>query len=136
LFTTVQSISRDDNLVLFEPNHFDYIIIDEAHRSGAATYQKILSYFKPKFLLGMTATPERSDDFNIYQLFDHNIAYEIRLQEALEEKMLCPFHYYGISDIEVEGRVIDDATEFRNLVTPQRAKHIVDKVKFYGYSGQ
>lgn len=135
LFTTIQSISRDDYLELFEPSHFDYIIIDEAHRSGAATYQKILSYFKPKFLLGMTATPERSDDFNIYQLFDHNIAYEIRLQEALEEKMLCPFHYYGISDIEVEGRVIDDATEFRNLVTPQRAKHIVNKVKFYGHSG-
>jgi superfamily II DNA or RNA helicase len=135
LFTTVQSISKDENLVLFEPTHFDYIIIDEAHRSGATTYKKILSYFTPKFLLGMTATPERSDDFNIYQLFDHNIAYEIRLQEALEEKLLCPFHYYGISDIEVNGKVIDDTTEFKNLVTLQRVNHIIDKVKFYGHSG-
>ena len=135
LFTTIQSISKDNNLVLFEPKHFDYIVIDEAHRSGASTYQKILNYFKPKFLLGMTATPERSDEVNIYKLFDHNIAYEIRLQEALEEKLLCPFHYYGISDIEIEGKVIDDKTAFRNLVSQQRAKLIVNKLKFYGYSG-
>jgi superfamily II DNA or RNA helicase len=135
LFTTIQSISKDDNLHLFEPNHFDYIIIDEAHRSGATTYQKILNYFQPKFLLGMTATPERTDGFNIYQLFDHNIAYEIRLQEALEEKLLCPFHYYGISDIEIDGRVIDDTTEFSKLVAHQRVDHIIEKTQFYGNSG-
>lgn len=135
LFTTIQSISREDNLLLFEPNHFDYIIIDEAHRSGAPTYLKVLNYFNPKFLLGMTATPERTDDFNIYKNFDHNIAYEIRLQEALEEKLLCPFHYYGISDIEIDGKVIDDKTKFRNLISHQRVRHIVDKLKFYGYSG-
>lgn len=135
LFTTIQSISKDENLSIFEPTHFDYIIIDEAHRSGATTYQKILNYFRPKFLLGMTATPERTDGFNIYELFDHNIAYEIRLQEALEEKLLCPFHYYGISDIEIDGLVIDDSTEFNKLITEQRVNHIVEKTNFYGYSG-
>ncbi|WP_319508858.1 DEAD/DEAH box helicase family protein [uncultured Methanolobus sp.] len=88
IFSTIQTISRDEHLSQFAESHFDYIVIDETHRAGAETYQKILKHFKPKFLLGMTATPERTDGFDIFSQFDHNIAYEIRLHRALEEKML------------------------------------------------
>src|SRR5699024_11475689 len=95
LFTTIQTLSREDVLHSFNPDDFEYILIDEVHKAGAPSYLKVIEYFEPKFLLGMTATPERTDDFNIYELFDYNIAYEIRLQEALEEDMLCPFHYFG-----------------------------------------
>ena len=77
-FATVQSLVKDKNLNKFEPRDFDYIIVDEVHRAGAKSYLKILDYFTPKFMLGMSATPERTDDFNVFELFD-NIAYEIRL---------------------------------------------------------
>lgn len=83
----------------------------------------------------MTATPERTDDFNIYELFDYNIAYEIRLQEALEEDMLCPFHYFGVTDLEYNGETIDDTTVLSKLVTDERVTHIIDKIQYYGFSG-
>ncbi len=91
LFSTVQTLSREDNIKAFKPDHFDYIVIDETHRSGAESYKKILEYFRPRFLLGMTATPERTDGYDIFKQFDYNIAYEIRLHKALEENMLAPF---------------------------------------------
>ena len=103
LFATVQTLSQPETLQQFAPHHFDYIIVDEAHRVGAASHQRILSYFQPKFLLGMTATPERTDGFNVFQLFDYNVPYEIRLQHALDEGMLSPFHYYGVADIRSVG---------------------------------
>jgi superfamily II DNA or RNA helicase/HKD family nuclease len=132
LFSTVQTLSKDNIMKSFPSNHFDYIVIDEAHRSGANSYQSILEYFTPKFLLGMTATPERMDGFNIFKAFDHNIAYEIRLNKALEENMLCTFHYYGISDIEVEGELINEATSFNSLISSERVQLIIEKSKLYG----
>src|SRR5690625_441242 len=119
----------------FPKDAFDYILIDEVHRAGAGSYRKIINYFKPQFLLGMTATPERTDDFNIYELFDHNVAYEIRLQEALEENMLCPFHYFGVTDFEYDGEYIDDTTILSKLVMNERVDHIVEKIEYYGFSG-
>ena len=104
LFATIQTISKEENLHQFDPGLFDYILIDEVHKAGASSYHRVIDYFKPKFLMGMTATPERTDNFNIYELFDYNIAYEIRLQEALEEDMLCPFHYFGVTDFEYNGK--------------------------------
>lgn len=83
----------------------------------------------------MTATPERTDGFDIYSQFDHNIAYEIRLQQAMQEKMLCPFHYFGITELIIDGAVIDDTTEFKYLVSEQRVDNIIDKIEFYGHSG-
>jgi HKD family nuclease len=97
IFSTVQTLSKDEVLLSFLKNDFDYIVIDEVHKAGAMSYQKIVDYFEPEFLLGMTATPERSDDFDIFKMFDYNVAYEIRLQQALEEDLLCPFHYFGIT---------------------------------------
>lgn len=135
LFATIQSISKDETLRQFDPIEFDYILIDEVHKAGAQSYQKVIDYFKPKFLMGMTATPERTDDFNIYELFDYNIAYEIRLQEALEEDMLCPFHYFGVTDLEFDGETIDDTTILSKLVTEERVNHMIEKIEYYGYSG-
>ncbi|HEK9099876.1 DEAD/DEAH box helicase [Bacillus pfraonensis] len=136
LFATIQTISKKDNLSQFDPEAFDYILIDEVHKAGAQSYQDVIEYFKPKFLMGMTATPERTDNVNIYELFDYNVAYEIRLQEALEEDMLCPFHYFGVTDFEYNGETIDDTTVLSKLVTEERVNHIIEKVQYYGFSGE
>ncbi|MBU5594540.1 DEAD/DEAH box helicase family protein [Amphibacillus sp. MSJ-3] len=136
LFTTIQTISKKETMEIFDPEEFDYILIDEVHKAGASSYLRVIDYFKPHFLLGMTATPERTDDFNIYQLFDYHIAYEIRLQEALQEDMLCPFHYFGVTDLEYNGELIDDMTLLSRLVTDERVDHIIEKVNYYGFSGE
>ncbi|HKL84909.1 MAG TPA: DUF3427 domain-containing protein [Treponemataceae bacterium] len=131
VFGMIQTISRDDVLSNIPPDTFDYIVVDEVHRSGAPSYLKVINYFKPQFLLGLTATPERTDSFDIYSLFNHTIAYEIRLQRALEMEMLCPFHYYGVSEITVEGMEIDEFSEFSNLVSLERINHIVENIELY-----
>ena len=136
LFATIQTISKEETLHQFNPKDFDYILIDEVHKAGAKSYHKVIDYFSPQFFMGMTATPERTDDFNIYELFDYNIAYEIRLQEALEEDMLCPFHYFGVTDLEYNGETIDDTTVLTKLVTEERVNHIIDKIQYYGFSGE
>ena len=100
-------------------------------------YQNVLNYFKPKYLLGMSATPDRSsDNYDVYGVFNHNILYEIRLNDALEANMLVPFHYFGISDLEVDGKCIDDETTFKYLTSEERVKHILEKSRYYGYSGK
>lgn len=132
LFSTVQTISKQTNLELFEKKHFDYIVIDETHRAGADSYKKVLDYFNPGFLLGMTATPERTDGHDIFKYFDYNIAYEIRLHKALEEEMLAPFHYYGVTDITVNGKIIDENAAFDSLTSNERIDKIIEKSRFYG----
>jgi len=136
LFATIQSISKEETLAQFDQKEFDYILIDEVHKAGAQSYQKVIDYFNPDFLVGMTATPERTDDFNIFELFDYNIAYEIRLQEALEEDMLCPFHYFGVTDLEYNGEMIDETAVLAKLVTEERVNHILEKIHYYGFSGE
>lgn len=135
IFSTVQTIHKKEYREMFDRDAFDYIIIDEVHRAGAQSYQDIVDYFKPKFLLGMSATPERSDDFDIYEMFDHNIAYEIRLIQAMEYNLLCPFHYYGITDMTIDGIEIDDKSEFNILTSELRVDYIIEKITEYGYSG-
>ncbi len=120
LFATVQTLSQPEVLASFEPTDFDYMLIDEAHRSAAPSYLRVLNYFQPNFLLGMTATPERSDAQNIFQLYDYNVAYEIRLQDALQAEMLCPFDYVGIPDYEPEGQAITEKTSLKQLQSHQR----------------
>lgn len=97
---------------MFAPDTFSVICLDEAHHSGADNYQRIMNYFQPNFWLGMTASPE-TNRFDVYEIFDHNIAYEIRLQQALEEDLPCPFHYFGITDLSIDGEIIgaDDQAE-------------------------
>jgi len=144
IFATIQTMNREEHLRKFSPEHFDCIILDEAHHTAANTYQKVMSYFKPRLWLGMTATPDKRDDNiegrNIYEIFNHEIAYEIRLQQAMEEDMLCPFHYFGIQDIstiedsDLKSKKID-AAAFNELTSEQRVKHIVEQAAYYGYSG-
>ena len=117
---------------------------DEAHHSAANTYQKVMNYFKPKLWLGMTATPDKRDDNvegrNIYEIFNYQIAYEIRLQQAMEEKLLCPFHYFGISDVsfvdekQMKAKKITEK-DFNLLTGDERVKHIIEQANYYGYSG-
>ena len=140
LFSTMQMMAREDIMKKFNANDFDIIIIDEVHRAGADSYQRIMNYFTPRFWIGMTASPDRTDGYDIYGLFNHNIAYEIRLQQAMEEKLLCPFHYFGITDLEVDGHVIDDddlknVQNFAKLVCDDRVQYIMQQIEYYGYSG-
>ena len=135
IFAMIQTMSKKEHLEKFPKDYFDYIVIDEVHHGGAKSYQSLINYFTPKFMLGMTATPERGDNFDIYKLFHHNIAYEIRLHDALREELLCPFHYFGISDIEVDGELITEKTAIKKLTADERVNHIIEKSRFYGYSG-
>lgn len=138
LFSTMQMMSKEENLTKFKEDEFDIIVIDEAHRIGANSYQKIIQYFKPKLLLGMTASPERTDGYDVYKEFNHNIAYEIRLEQALEENFLCPFHYFGITDIVFEDEAIDDNTnlrDFSKLTCDERVNYIIKQIEFFGHSG-
>lgn len=132
IFATQQTITKDQHLHQFDPDEFDYILVDEVHRAGSASYQRIFDYFKPKFLLGLTATPERTDGYNLYELFNYNIAYEIRLQDALEADLLAPFHYFGVTDYEKDGEIISETTDLKNLVLDERVDYVMGKLDYYG----
>jgi len=144
IFAMVETLHKADNLRKFDPEEFDCIVLDEAHHSPANTYQKVMEYFKPKLFLGMTATPDKRDDGdasrNVYELFHYQIAYEIRLQQAMEEDLLCPFHYFGISDISM---ITDEQAKARNiseeyfgrLTGDERVRHVIEQARYYGYSG-
>ncbi len=101
-FALVQSLGKKSNLEDFKKDRFDYIIIDEFHHAVAGNYRRILDYFTPKFLLGLTATPERLDSRDVFALCDYNNVYEIRLKEAINKGYLAPFRYYGIYDDTVD----------------------------------
>ncbi|WP_313404464.1 DEAD/DEAH box helicase [Aeromicrobium sp.] len=136
LFATIQSFGRPATMATFARDAFDYVVIDEAHRVGASSYRKIVDYLTPDFLLGMTATPERTDSFNVFELFDYNVPYEIRLQHALEANMLSPFHYYGITDVTYDdGETVAADSDLSRLVTPARVAHLVDALETYGQAG-
>ena len=143
LFATVQTLSKEDTLRKYDPTAFDAIIIDEAHHSAANSYTKIMDYFTPLLWLGMTATPDKRDDHlkgkNIYEIFKHQIAYEIRLQDAMEEDLLCPFHYFGITDLKMisdEGKSKEEKVEnFRYLTSDDRVQNVMEKADYFGYSG-
>lgn len=139
VFATVQTLNRDEHLLQYDKDAFDCIVLDEAHHVTADTYQKIMKHFSPKLWLGMTATPDKRDDNvagrNVYELFNYQIAYEIRLQQAMEEKLLCPFHYFGITDLSIVGDDKDNR-DFSMLTSDERVKHIIQQANYYGYSGE
>ncbi|EPD64889.1 hypothetical protein HMPREF1216_00616 [Coprococcus sp. HPP0048] len=144
VFATIQTLSKTDILSQYNKEHWDLIIIDEAHHSSADSYKKIMDYFKPKLWLGMTATPDKRDDHlgdrNIYEIFNHQIAYEIRLQNAMEENLLCPFHYFGLTDLEIiadVGKSSEEKVEnFRYLTSDERVLNVMKQAEFFGYSGE
>lgn len=100
IFASVATLGRKEYLTeeYFSPEYFDYVVIDEFHHAVNEQYRRIVNYFKPAFMLGLTATPERMDGKNIYEICDYNVPYEISLKEAINKGMLVPFHYYGIYD--------------------------------------
>ena len=139
VFATVQTLNRDEHLLQYDKDAFDCIVLDEAHHVTADTYQKIMKHFSPKLWLGMTATPDKRDDNvagrNVYELFNYQIAYEIRLQQAMEENLFCPFHYFGITDLSIVGDDKDNR-DFSMLTSDERVKHIIQQANYYGYSGE
>lgn len=140
MFASIQTISKNKNLYQMPEDTFDYIVIDEAHRSAAPTYKKVMNHFKPKFMLGLTATPERTDSNNIFELFDNQIAAEIRLRDALKENLVVPFHYYGITDAvtDYDGidvtKDIDEVAERLNI--KERVDLIIENIEKYDVSGK
>lgn len=98
LFISIQTFNSQDFTQKTTPEFYDYIIVDEFHHAAAPTYQKLLAYYNPKILLGLTATPERMDGKSILPYFNNRIAAEIRLPEAIDRKLLCPFQYFGVTD--------------------------------------
>lgn len=144
IFATIQTLSKEDVLEKYDRNAFDAIVIDEAHHSSANSYKKVMEYFTPKLWLGMTATPDKRDDNlegrNIYEIFNHQIAYEIRLQDAMEEDLLCTFHYFGITDLKVISDAGKSATEkmesFRYLTSYERVEHVMKQAEYFDHSGE
>ncbi len=138
VFASVQSLNNRLDILSLSPEYYDYIVIDEAHHQKASSYRGIINYFKPQVLLGLTATPERMDGGDIQEDFYNRIAAEIRLPEALNRKLLCPFQYFGISDsIDlstvswVRGRYV--ASELTNLYTSndRRVGEIIANLEKY-----
>ena len=130
LCASVQTLGKAEHLERFAPQHFDYVVIDEFHHAAAATYRRLLSHFAPSFLLGLTATPDRTDQSDILSLCDDNLVYSCHLFEGIEAQLLAPFHYYGIQDESVDYREVPwrngrfDPEQLSNkLATLARARH-------------
>ena len=130
LFASIQTLGRQTHLDKFKEDYFDYIIVDEFHHAGAASYKRLLACFTPEFLLGLTATPERTDRADILSLCDNNLVFENGMVKAINQSVLCPFTYFGIADIEVDYQEISwrngkfDPEELQNqLATEARAEH-------------
>lgn len=135
-FASMQTLAKD--LEDIPMDHFDFIIIDEFHRAAAPQYEGLIAHFQPRFLLGLTATPERTDKVNIYEIAENNVVSNIRLEEALERELLAPFHYFGISDHTLSELNMAFNSE-RELViqlnTNRRVDLILKNMKKYQYSG-
>ncbi|MBO1520050.1 DEAD/DEAH box helicase family protein [Oceanisphaera pacifica] len=134
LFASVQTLGRSEHLQNFAQDHFDYIIIDEFHHATAPTYRKLLNHFRPQFLLGLTATPDRTDQADILALCDDNLVFERGLRDAIVDKHLVPFIYQGVYDEFINydeipwrnGRFDPDALDAA-FASQKRAKHALNK---------
>lgn len=130
VFASIQTLGRDEHLLRFAPDHFDYIVVDEFHHADSITYRRLINYFQPRFMLGLTATPERTDQADILSLCDDNLVFERNFVEGIKADLLCPFHYHGIHDHTVDYTEIPwrngrfDPNDLSNkLATLGRAKH-------------
>ena len=142
LFMSIQTFNSQDFTAKTSPDFYDYIIVDEFHHAAAPTYQKLLEYYQPKILLGLTATPERMDGKSVLGYFNNRIAAEIRLPEAIDRKLLCPFQYFGVTDsVDLDKLKWSaggyDKTELSNIYTmsgfvaQQRANLVVSSLLKY-----
>ena len=142
LFISIQAFNSQDFTAKTSPEFYDFIIVDEFHHAAAPTYQKLLAYYQPRILLGLTATPERMDGKSVLPYFNNRIAAEIRLPEAIDRKLLCPFQYFGVTDTvdldTLKWRAgCYDKNELSNLYTlsgttaNRRADHVVSSLLKY-----
>ena len=134
LFASIQTLGRQRHLKAFERDCFDYIIVDEFHHAAAATYRNLIAHFTPKFLLGLTATPERTDGGDLLGLCQENLVYRCDLERGIREDLLAPFHYFGVPD-EVDYRNIpwrnhrfDEAALTHAVATEKRARNALDQL--------
>ena len=134
LFSTNVSMCR--SLELFDKKQFDYIIIDECHHAVAASYKKIIDYFEPEFMLGLTATPERMDNQDVYELFGNNVPYELRLRDALVNDLIVPFKYYGIRDDRVDFSKENERRMISQFVTDEHCEFVVEQIEKYRVPNQ
>lgn len=132
LFASIQTLGQASHLARFAPGHFDYVVIDEFHHAAAPLYRRLLQHFRPRFLLGLTATPERTDQSDILSLCDDNLVYTRHLFDGIQLGLLCPFHYFGIHDETVDYREIpwrngrfDPTSLSHRLATLGRARHVL-----------
>jgi superfamily II DNA or RNA helicase len=135
LFASMQTMAKDNHQALFDPTNFDYIIIDESHRTPTASYKKILTYFKPKFLLGITATPDRLDEQEVLPFYDNNLVFEMGQREAIDSGFLVPFKYFGLKDdidysnIRYNGHRYNVQDLDKLLMIDKRDNAIIEKFK-------
>lgn len=127
LFST--NVSMCKSLECFSKKYFDYIIIDECHHAAAESYKKIIDYFEPEFLLGLTATPERMDNQDVYELFGNNVPYELRLRDALVNDLIVPFKYYGIRDVQVDFSKENERRMISQFVTDEHCEFVVNEIE-------
>lgn len=132
LCASVQTLAKAEHLERFAPQHFDYVVIDEFHHAAAGTYRRLLAHFAPSFLLGLTATPDRTDQSDILSLCDDNLVYSCHLFVGIQAGLLAPFHYHGIQDESVDYREVPwrngrfDPEQLSNkLATLARARHVL-----------
>ena len=139
LCASVQTLGRNAHLERFSPHHFDYIVVDEFHHAASPTYRRLLAHFAPPFLLGLTATPNRTDQSDILSLCDDNLVFTCNLFEGIEGKLLAPFHYHGILDESVDYRDVpwrngrfDPEALSSKLATLGRARHALKQWREHG----
>jgi superfamily II DNA or RNA helicase/predicted house-cleaning noncanonical NTP pyrophosphatase (MazG superfamily)/HKD family nuclease len=143
VFAMIQTLSRKANLQRFDPGEFDYIVVDEFHRAEAPSYRKVIDYFQPEFLLGLTATPERMDGGDVLRLCDNTIAYELRLLDAVDRGLLAPFQYFAVHDPTDYEQIAWKRTDYdeeqldKALMTDTRTAIIAHNLRrFLPYTGK
>ncbi len=127
-FIFASNIMIANHLDIFNPEEFDYIVIDECHHSSASSYKKIINYFQPEFLLGLTATPERMDNEDVFELFDYNVPFELRLRDAIMDNLVVPFHYYGIRDNLVNYSLKEKSMISRDIAKTENIDFIIKNI--------
>jgi superfamily II DNA or RNA helicase len=134
VFASVQTLARSAHLGRFDTRAFDYIVVDEFHHAAAATYRRIIDYFEPGFLLGLTATPDRSDGGDLLGLCEENLVYECDLWSGIDRGLLAPFHYYGVPDPVEYAQIpwrsgrFDEAALTAAVATQARAENALEQL--------
>lgn len=134
IFATSNMLAR--HIDEFDKNEFDYIIYDEVHHVVADTGKKIFEFFEPEFILGLTATPERMDNKNVFELFDQNVPFELRLRDAINNDLVVPFHYYGIRDQLVDYSSKDKMVIAKAIAEQNNIEFIKDQIEKHRKPGE